>query len=118
MLIKASFKEFKFTLCNIYAPNNSVLQKIFIETLGEILISKADISNLIVGGDWNAALESIDKRGGVQWKPTAYRDLIIELMSELKFVDILRVRKPNKKCFTFESSALKNEIKNCFLSDC
>ena len=60
-----------------------------------------------MGGDWNATLESIDKKGGVQWKPTAYRDLIIELMNELKLVDILRVKNPSKKCFTYESSALK-----------
>ena len=107
VLINASFKEFKFTLCNIYAPNNIALQKTFIETLGEILISKADISNVIVGGDWNATLESIDKKGGVQWKPTAYIDLIIEMMNELKLVDILRVKNPSKKCFTYESSTLK-----------
>ena len=65
MLINASFNAFKFTLCNVHAPNNGVLQKIFIETLGEILISKADISNVILGGDWNATLEPIDKKGGV-----------------------------------------------------
>ena len=52
-------------------------------------------------------LKPIDKKGGVQWKPTVYRDLIIELMNELKLVDILRVRNPNKKCFTYESSTLK-----------
>ena len=111
MLINAPFKEFKFTLCNIYAPNNIALQKTFIETLGEILISKADISNVIVGGDWNATLESIDKKGGVQWKPTAYRDQIIELMNELKLVDILRVKNPSKKCFTYEFSTLKMKLR-------
>ena len=28
-------------------------------------------------------------------------------MNDLKLADILRVRNPNKKCFTYESSALK-----------
>ena len=50
VLINAYFKTFKFSLCNIYAPNNAALQKVFIENLTEVLISKADISNLIIGG--------------------------------------------------------------------
>ena len=60
VLINTYFKTFKFSLCNIYAPNNTALQKVFIENLTEILISKAGISNLII----------------VQWKPSVYRDSI------------------------------------------
>lgn len=69
VLINAYFNTFKFSLCNIYAPNNTALQKAFIENLTEILISKADISNLITVGDWNVTLEAVDKKGGIQWKP-------------------------------------------------
>jgi len=36
------------------------------ENLTEMLISKADISNLIIGGDWNVTLEAVDKKGGIQ----------------------------------------------------
>ena len=38
---------------------NTALQKAFIENLTEILISKADISNLIRVGDWNVTLEAV-----------------------------------------------------------
>ena len=107
VLINAYFKTFKFSLCNIYAPNNAALQKVFIENLTEILISKADISNLIIGGDWNVTLEAVDKKGGIQWKPSVYRDLVAEFMDELNLVDILRIKNPGKRCFTYESSAVK-----------
>ena len=107
VLISAYFNTFKFSLCNIYAPNNTALQKAFIENLTEILISKAYISNLITVGDWNVTLEAVDKKGGIQWKPSVYRDLLAEFMDELSLVDILRIKNPSKRCFTYESSALK-----------
>ena len=99
VLINAYFNTFKFSLCNIYAPNNTALQKAFVENLTEILISKADISNLISVGDWNVTLEAVDKKGGIQWKPSVYRDLLAAFMDELNH--------PSKRGFTYESSALK-----------
>jgi len=107
VLINAFFETFKFSLCNIYAPNNTALQKVFIENLTEILISKADSSNLIIAGDWNVTLEAVVKKGGIQWKPSVYSDLLAEFMDELILVDILRIKNPGKRCFTYESSALK-----------
>ena len=38
VLINADFDIVKFSLCNIYAPNNTALQKAFIENLTEILV--------------------------------------------------------------------------------
>jgi len=55
-------------------------------------------------GDWNVTLEAIDKKGGIQWKSSVYRDLLAEFMDELNLVDI---KHPGKRCFTYESSALK-----------
>ena len=107
VLINAYFNTFKFSLCNIYAPNNTALQKAFIENLTEILISKADIGNLITVGDWNVTLEAVDKKGGIQWKPSVYRDLLAQFMDELNLVDVLRIKNPSKRCFTYKSSALK-----------
>lgn len=62
-------KTFKFSLCNIYAPNNAALQKAYIENLTEMLISNTDISNLITVGGWNVTLEAVGKKVGIQWKP-------------------------------------------------
>ena len=100
VLIDAYLKKFKFTLCNIYAPNNAALQKVFIKNPSEILISKADISSLIIGDDWNVTLEAIDKKGGIQWKPTIYQGLVVKFMKKLNLVDILRIKNPGKWCFT------------------
>ena len=49
----------------------------------------------------------VDKKGGIQWKPSVYRDLVAEFMDELNLVDILRIKNPGKRCFTQESSALE-----------
>ena len=107
MLINAYFNTVKFSLRNIYAPNNTALQRAFIENLTEILISKTDVSNLIAVGDWNVTLEAVDKKGGIQWKPSVCRDLLVQFMDELNLVDVLRIKNPSKRCFTYESGALK-----------
>ena len=103
VLINAYFDTVKFSLCNIYAPNNTALQKAFIENLTEILISKTDVSNLIIVGDWNVTLEAVGKKGGIQWKPSVYRDLLVQFMDELDLVDVLRIKNPSKRCFTYDS---------------
>ena len=48
-------------------------------------------TQLIIGGDWNATLECIDKRGGTRCKPTAYRTGIISMMEELDLIDHFRI---------------------------
>jgi len=68
---------------------------------------KADISNLIIVRNWNVTFEAIDMDGGIQWKSSVYRDLLAELMDELNLVDILRVKRPGKRCFSYECSAPK-----------
>ena len=61
--------------------------------------SNLNITQLIVGGDWDATLDSIDKKGGTSWKPTAYRNGIISMMEELDLIDIFRRQKPHTKAF-------------------
>jgi len=39
------------SLCNVYAPNDSQQQQLFLRNLNEYLMSNADTSNLVVGGD-------------------------------------------------------------------
>ena len=70
-------------------------------------MSKSSLSNLIIGGDWNATLQTIDKKGGIQWKPTAYRRQIISMMKELIWQMSLGKTNTNKKSFTYESVAQK-----------
>ena len=78
----------------------------FIKNLGRIVNSETDISRLVITGDWNTTLHRIDKSGGRPWKPTKYRDAILDLMDELNLVDIFRTLNSTKKAFTYESSVL------------
>ena len=107
ILVNITFNSTKLSLCNIYAPNNLDLQLRFISALNGFLCSNANISELILGGDWNVALEAIDKSGGIPWRPTAYREQVLAMAKEFGLVDILRVKNPNGKFYTYESKALK-----------
>ena len=107
ILANISINSVQISLCNIYAPNNLQLQNTFVKDLNQFLLSNANVSRLIVGGDWNVALNAIDKKGGISWRPTTYRDYIIAMCEELDLIDILRKKKPNAKLFTYESKPLK-----------
>ena len=80
------------------------MQNTFVKDVNQFLLSNANVSRLIVGGDWNVALGAIDKRGG---RPTTYRDYIIAMCEELNLIDILRKKKPTAKQFSYESKPLK-----------
>ncbi|KAL9978330.1 hypothetical protein ACROYT_G015830 [Oculina patagonica] len=107
VLANLSFNSVRVSQCNIYASNNLDSQLNFISSLNQFLSSNANISELIVGGDWNVALEAIDKTGGIPWRPTAYREQELSLSREFNLVDILRVKNPSGKFYTYESKALK-----------
>ena len=77
------------------------------QILNKFVSSILNITQLIVGGDWNATLENIDKKGGIRWKPTAYRNSIMSMMEELDLIDIFRKQKPNSKSYSYESKYLK-----------
>ena len=96
----------KFTLCNIYVPNEQRQQEEFLHNLNTYLMYNTDIENVIVGGDWNITLQAIDKTGGTFWKPTIARDKLIMLMNEFALVDIFREQNPLKKRYTYKSKAL------------
>ena len=95
------------SICNVYAPTSCQSQGKFLQILNEFMTSNLNITQLIIGGDWNATLECIDKKGGTRWKPTAYRNGIISMMEELDLIDILRKLKPHTKSFSYESKFLK-----------
>ena len=82
---------------SIYALNGLQQQLMFIKNLGRIVNSETDISRLVIMGDWNMTLHRIDKSGGHPWKPTKYRDAILDLMDEINLTDIFRTLNPTKK---------------------
>ena len=70
-------------------------------------MSNTDTSNLIIDGDWNVTLQSLDKRSGVPWKASTYRKKLISMMEELGLIDIFRKQYPQKLSFSYESKPLK-----------
>ena len=77
VLITISLNGQKVTLCNIYAPSDQANQLQFLQELDNWVINKAELTSLIVGGDWNCTLtKKKDKMGGAPWKPTIYSNLI------------------------------------------
>ena len=105
--IDVFYNGVNFSLCNVYAPTNHKCQGKFLQILNEFISSNLNITQLIAGGDWNATLENIDKKGGILWKPTAYRNSIVSMMQELDLIDIFRKQKPNTKSYSYESKYLK-----------
>ena len=70
LIAKATFHDKSFFIVNIYAPTDYRDQDNFIRSLGELLMSNTNTSNVIITGDWNTTLNPIDKRGGQPWKAT------------------------------------------------
>ena len=92
---------------NIYAPTDYREQINFTEFLTKKIISLTDLSKLIIAGDWNATLNSIDKQGGLVWKETKYRNSLVYFMKAANLVEIYRKIHPKNRTYTYESKTLK-----------
>ena len=54
----------KIILVNVYAPNETNQQVVFLRELSKNLLSNYDNENLVLGGDFNCVISALDKRGG------------------------------------------------------
>ena len=98
----------RVSFCNIYAPNNSSEQLEFIKELNNCIIDKSELTNLIVGGDWNCILteQKKDKKGGTLWKRTQFRHLLFMTMEIFDSIDIQRAHYTNLNTYSYVSKAL------------
>ena len=97
----------RISICNVYPPNDCQQQQKFLLNLNRYLVSNTEISNLIVGGDWNVTLQAMDKKGGVPWRPTLYRDKLVSIMDDIGLIDVFRKLNPNERSFSYEFKSLK-----------
>ena len=95
VLVDLSLNGSKFSLCNIYVPNDQRKQQEFLLDLSAYLMS--DTERLVIGGDWNITLQSTDKKGGTSWKSTTTRDKLLTMMNEFALGDIFRELNQYKK---------------------
>ena len=93
-----------YSIINIYAPTDYRQQPAFIRTLSQLLMSKTNLSKVIIAGDWNTGLSKLDKSGGLPWKETNYRNALLNLMKEL---NLTRAIHPSTRTYTYESKRLR-----------
>ena len=92
VLITVSLNGLKISFCNIYAPNNQLEQLEFTQELNNCLIDKAEADK--------------DKKGGVPWKPSQFRNMLLITMETCDLLDIQRTRHPNLNIYTYVSKTL------------
>ena len=92
VLITVNINGQKVSVCKVYAPNNPSEQLEFIQELNNCIIDKSELTNLVVGGDWNCTLTKKNKKGGTLWKPTQFRNLLLMTMEICDLTDIQNAR--------------------------
>ena len=90
-----------FTIVNIYGPSAGDDAEFFVKL--NRTLEDFDLSNFIIGGDFNCVLNpNVDRKNCANnsSRPRT-RSKIIEMMGNLNLVDIFRVLNPDKKFYTW-----------------
>ena len=105
-MTQIQLNDIKYMCINIYAPNEDKERINFFNGLSGIMYSKAVHENIVLGGDFNVTLETIDKKSKVN---NIHKSAINvkDMMRKHFLVDIWRRKNPNTKKFTWS-----NEHKN------
>ena len=98
----------KVVLVNVYAPNDSNQQVVFLKGLSNNILDKYGNENLVLGGDFNCVIGTLDKRGG---KPVDIRKAsTIELKALIKthnLLDTWRYKNPDSFGPTWTNPSMK-----------
>ena len=107
IILKLSLEEKVIVLVNIYAPNDVAQQVAFFKRLNQQLEEFAQ-DTIVIGGDFNCALTSNDKRGG---KPVSKKSAVIEEISTVcdvyNLTDAWRGLNKDKQCFTWRTKSFR-----------
>ena len=107
IILKLSLEEKVIVLVNIYAPNDVAQQVAFFKRLNQQLEEFAQ-DTIVIGGDFNCALTSNDKRGG---KPVSKKSAVIEEISTVcdvyNLTDAWRSLNKDKQCFTWRIKSFR-----------
>ena len=98
--------EASLNVVNVNAPTDNREQSEFLNSFSKKIILSTDTSNLVMAGDWNTMLSPLDKKGGLTWEETKYRNSLIHFIKEINLVDIYREMHPKNKSYTYESKPL------------
>ena len=92
----------KVVLVNIYAPNDTAQQVVFLRDVSkEFLIPYAN-DNLVLGGDFNCTISTSDKKGGSPiHSKKASLDELQSLIKTHNLLDSWRFKNPDQPGFTW-----------------
>ena len=107
LMLEVTTHDSSLLLCNVYAPNDNTSQITFFSKLNHTLLQYANMQ-IILGGDFNCALSSLDKAGGtsIERKQPVIRE-IFNLCSIHKLQDVWRRQHPSRSQFTWRNNSLK-----------
>ena len=122
ILIDTLVQDSPFLFLNIYAPNNTAEQCTFFSDILDTLEDKNydSISQLIIGGDFNAHLDpELDKAGGKTNKTDSVKN-IIDITIAFDLVDIWRIRNTDKRQYTWRQKRplIQRRLDYWLISDC
>lgn len=107
LMVKGDKNDFKFTLVNIYAPNNEqMLAKFYLDLNDTFLTQNFDINdNIIIGGDFNSILNvDLDKSGGILKLKENVVDNINTIKDVFDLVDVWRFYHPTEHRYTWRQN--------------
>ena len=89
-----------FGLTNVYAPNDDLTRTGFLKSQISDISTKITSPKLILGGDWNLALEKIDRKP--HWESTSNsRRQIQEWIENFNLIDIWRAKNKSLERYTW-----------------
>ena len=97
--LKIEINQMKIVISNIYAPNQDCPQ--FFNTAFDS-IQGVECENIILGGDFNLALDMEKDKKGISYNNTQALDSSSQNMQNFTMVDVRRIKNPEKFCFTWK----------------
>ena len=108
LILDLTINDVDFRFINIYAPNNSVERKTFINNLAKYLVTKR---NLVLGGDFNFVDSiSLDKKGGDTKAGDIGKVEMKALCNDFSLIDSFRALYNSKREFTWEGLCERGKV--------
>ena len=91
VISEAILNETKMVFLNIYTPNDTTLQVHFLRDLSQSIINQYTNEKVVLGGDFNCALNDLNKRGGrsLEYKKNVIKEFNTLLLT-LDLIDTWR----------------------------
>jgi len=114
MFVDFIYNNSSYRLVNIYAPNNETERKTFFQELIPFLVCNRSI---ICAGDFNCIVQSkYDKIGGNENRGFVGSDILCNIMSDFKLLDVYRYLYPSVVSTTWHSKTISCRLDRFYVS--